>query len=147
MSKNNPPRVILGPFTATPHEPEDDILSWGFITIREDHSVQWVQLHFNIKKRSFYTSSSSNSRFYVSEAYESSTIPKYKRRAQLNRTASYFKDDEDLTSQNGGMFLGGNIPEPIPGLLRDLLRMLLKSEDIAKVTALAIETHKQSRIS
>ncbi|WP_434712971.1 hypothetical protein NMA58_08275 [Rhizobium sp. YTUHZ045] len=144
MSKSNPPRLILGPFTETPHLPEDGILSWGFITVREDHSVQWMQLHFNIQKRTFYTSSNSNGRFYVSSAHSYTTKDgrTRSRSAKLRQISSYIKGDEDLTNQNGGMFLGGSVPEPMSGLLRDLLKKLLKDEDIALVTRLSIGAHR-----
>lgn len=141
MSKSNPPRVILGPFTTTPHLPEDNVLSWSFITIREDHRVQHATLSFNLKTRRFSASADANGRYAIAQAY---THLGRVRPAKLYRTTTY-GGSEDLTAQNRSMFLGGGkgeVPEPIPGLLRDLLRKMLRPEDIALMTRLAIETQR-----
>lgn len=134
MSKANPPRVILGPFTTTPHLPEDDVLSWGFITIRENHRVQHATLNFNLKTRQFSASADGCGRYSVSQAY---THLGRVRPAKLYRTNTYSRD-EDFCAENSGMFLGGKLPEPMQGLLRDLLRKLLRPEDIALMTRLAV---------
>lgn len=142
MSKPNPPRVILGPFTTKPHLPKDNVISWGFITIREDFQVQHATLSFNLKTRKFSATSDGYNKFFISSAYVSPTDPTFRRPARLHGTQKYHAHDEDLTSQNGAMFLGDKIPEPIPGRLVDLLRKLLRREDIAMVTRLAIEAQR-----
>lgn len=142
MSKSNPPRMILGPFTTTPHVPVDGLLIWGFITIREDHQVQHATLSFNLKTRAFHASSDANNKYYVSPPHDIQTTPPRRIRGQLRVTTKYHRGDEDLTGQNGGMFLGGKMPQPISGRMRDLLKALLKPEDIAMVTKLAIEAIK-----